>query len=137
MKRMDWKKIVYSLVIAGLIVASFLAGQLIGRTPVAQASGSEPAPQMASARYTCTLTEVGVIDNRIHIRCSTAISGTSISYFSYPVTGVNTNRILAVGLTANALGKKVALDYETSTASNPAGCLTSDCRYFYTLWIIP
>jgi hypothetical protein len=97
------------------------------------ASAQTSAPASPEGTRTCTVIGVAVFDTRIHIRCSTpVVIGTdSVIYYAYPIDathGVQANRYLSVAYTAFSLGNTVQMVYDDSSASNPPGCSSADCR---------
>jgi len=81
---------------------------------------------------TCTVKEVAVTENRIHVLCTTApASHPTVFYFVYPAGGTYsdlTNRYLAIMNTAFVMGKPLAIEYNNLGIFNPPSCDTSNCR---------
>jgi hypothetical protein len=123
---------VFIVAVLGLLAGSFAAGRRLVATQAAsaQAAAAPAAPASPEASFACTVDNVAAFNNRIHLRC-TSSPGSGIYYFAYPTTsgeGYTANRLLAVAQTAFALGKPVWVYYVSSSASNPPGCNTGDCR---------
>jgi len=75
----------------------------------------------------CTPVGVMTYPERVHVQCSSAISG--ITYFAVSTADpAHAARVLNVITAAQALGRTVYLQFDDNTASNPSGCQTGDCR---------
>lgn len=117
----------------------------VGRAVSAQAAGEAasnlPAPDAQSAGpFGCTIANLAVFSNRIHVYCTTAPGGTSYRYFAAPgdaAHALTTNRFMVMLNTAYSLGKPVYLYYYTDTANNPPGCNSGDCRAIDWMFIVP
>lgn len=128
--------------IAVVLVAAMVAGAALLKHGSAVAQEVSPsdlqlAPE-AYAEYTCTIQEVAVFFDRIHVYCPPGVSG--ILFFASsagPGEVINTNRYLTLLNTAYALGKPVVVGYDTNSASNPPSCLTSNCRKILSVKIRP
>lgn len=128
-------RVSYLIVLLVLAIACFMAGNLFtGRSSV-QAQAPVPAEMaVPDAAGTCTITDVGVFNNRIHVNCQPGVGGipTAIHYFAMPtLTPAESrlaNRYLALLMAAKALGKTPYVAWLTSSSSNPGGCLVADCR---------
>lgn len=96
----------------------------------AQQTNSAPVP---SATTVCTPVGVAVFDNRIHVRCSTPVSG--ILYFAAPTSNNNrAARLLALASTAVAASHNINIFYDPADTSGTAiGCQASDCRLIQSL----
>jgi len=133
----------YVLVALGLIGGSYFAGIALTATHSADARSldAQNSPALAvpndttASPFLCTVNNVAVFDNRIHIRCNPADG--SIAYFAYATNSPNANRFLALANTAYALGDKLFVYYYTNSTQNPPGCQTGDCRGFYGLSMVP
>ncbi len=126
--------ILLAILIAGaaLALAAFVYNQQ-GAAASMQAppdpSSERPLSPDAAARN-CTISNLYVTDNRWHVRCTTALPA-GVYYFAIENDAahkIQADRMLVLANTAYALSKPIEVWYETSTASNPTGCLTSDCR---------
>ena len=77
---------------------------------------------------TCTPAGTAVFGNRIHIRCTTGVSGV----FYYAVSTADPNRaarMLALWTAAIAAGHDVRILHDPADTSGTAiGCLATDCR---------
>jgi hypothetical protein len=147
--RVSFKKVVRW---AGLPLA-FVTGLILlglawpGLTPILPAQAANdplsglPAPNAQSAGpFGCTISNIAIFQNRIHVHCTTAPSGTSITYFAAKGDAANalaTNRFLVMMNTAYTLGKPLYIYYYTDTAENPPGCNSGDCRGIYWLFVVP
>lgn len=125
---------VLAIVLVGALALSgawFMRGQAQAEPPEVPQGSCALGPDVI-AYHTCTISEVAVYDNRIHVRCTTAPAAYSAVYFfaasSSPANIENTNRYLILLNTAYALNKPVTLGFDSATSANPGGCLTSDCR---------
>lgn len=82
--------------------------------------------------YTCTPSHVGVMGNRIHVRCTAATmdGSSSIWYFAVPTSdAAYANRFLTTANTALVSGRNLVVRYTLGDTSGAAwGCLASDCR---------
>ena len=119
-----------------LLIVVFLAGQILARsgTTLAQEDLNKSMPSFPNApdaiSFKCTVDNVAAFENRIHLRCNNPYN-TTIYYFAYPTDSAHTataNQILAIANTAFALGKPVWVYFNSSSADNPPGCNTGDCR---------
>ncbi len=125
-----------------LLVAALVAGvALLKHGPAvaqgATSSDSIQAPE-AYAEFTCTIGEVAVFTDRIHVNCNPANG--AIRFFAASAAQgevLNTNRFLTLLNTAYALGKPVVVGYDTNTAANPPSCLVTDCRKILAIKIRP
>ncbi len=130
----------YTILIAGLLIASFLAGQALHSTPSALAEGENPPNELAplgTAVNTSTINQIAIVDNRFHIRTDAVVDG--ISYFVYSTEGTNApnaNRMLMIANTAIALAKQLQIIYDTDSTHNLPGCNTNNCRNIVILEII-
>ena len=135
------RKSAYVLALAILVAASFLAGSIVSRgQPVnAQGASSSVAPAAPDGAFWCTIGEIFLWENRIHVKCTNG--PVPIVFFAYPVTSAaesrQANRYLAILNTAFALNKQVLVGYDDSAGSNPPGCWSGDCRRLYGVGIQP
>jgi hypothetical protein len=132
MKHSVGSRVVFVLVVVGLLAGSYFAGRVLTRPQVATVHAEAPSfsPAGIEASFYCYLNNVAAFDNRIHLRCSTS-PGDGIGYYAHPTnssSGYTASRMLAVAQTAYALGKPVWVYYVSSSSSNPPGCNTTDCR---------
>jgi hypothetical protein len=125
-----------------LLGAALFAGTILSKPgfAIAQSEPNSGQPERPESTkiFTCTISELAVHTNRIHIRCNPGDGG--ISFFAASTASaeiVRTNQFLTLGNTAYALGKTINIWYETDQAQNPPGCLTSDCRKIIALVIRP
>jgi hypothetical protein len=112
----------------------------------ARAQAAQPPPPETSANaptggpFGCTIANIAVLSNRIHVHCTTALPGTSISYFAADgdaAHSLTTNRFLVLLNTAYSLSKPVYIYYLDNAASNPTGCNSGDCRAIDWIFITP
>jgi hypothetical protein len=80
----------------------------------------------------CTVSEVAVFENRIHVRCTNPQSGTfgPISFFAVS-TGNSTNaaRFLTIFNSALVENRKLTIQYELFDISGQDfGCMATNCR---------
>ena len=133
-KHIRW---IVSLILLSLLTAAVFGLNAVFQTRTAQAqegptSGDLLAP---NAEWTCTINNVAVYDNRIHVRCSNANG--AIFYYAAASTDANANRFLTLLNTAYALGKQPVVVFDPNSAHNPTGCLTADCRLLTGVVIKP
>ena len=128
------------LILLVLMVGSFAIGWQSTPGPTASAQVAAPdSPDAVSGIHTCTISNVAVYENRMHIRCTTA-AATTIYYFAYADTGLDgpmANRFLAAAFTAQSLGRQLSIGYYDSSTENPTGCLASDCRKLSYVAVLP
>lgn len=97
------------------------------------------APYPVSARIqsndiTCTVGEVAVYYNRVHVFCSGAavtdiIDGTGgIRFFAVGITDPMAPHVVAIANAAMVSGRPISIAYKPGAASNPEGCGAHDCR---------
>lgn len=99
---------------------------------------SEGPSEPDSSPFTCTINNIGVFTNRIHVKCSPGDG--AIAYFAtsaVPSNQLYANRMLTILNTGFALGKKVIIYYNSSSANNPSGCAASDCRKMTDIILLP
>lgn len=134
-------KLAYVTALALLLAVSFFVGSLAAQEQPVQAQAANHFGDLAvpEGDFWCTIGNVGVYENRIHVYCPDHPD--SIKYFAYPSSAYEysrrADRFLAVLNTAVALGKPVVVAYNDSPATNPPGCLVSDCRLLTGLAIVP
>ncbi|MGE5224230.1 MAG: hypothetical protein ACM3PY_17470 [Omnitrophica WOR_2 bacterium] len=116
-----------------VLVAALVAGVALLKHGPAVAQSSSPsdlleAPE-AYAEFNCTIGEVAVFTDRIHVYCNPPAG--AIFFFAAPAAQgelIHTNRFLVLLNTAYALGKPVVVGYDTDSAHNPPSCLAVNCR---------
>jgi hypothetical protein len=105
--------------------------------------GSSGSPQAANdGPVACTISNIAVFPDRIHVHCTTSImvGSNNVSYFVAPGDSahmLSTNRYLVLLNTAYTLGKKIYLYYDPNSAHNPPGCNITDCRAIEWMFIVP
>lgn len=124
------------VIISGvLLLAALMLGLTTERRALAatgvempEANSSVALPDTATW-ISCVPVEVMAYEQRIHIRCQTAVGG--ISYFALS-TSNNTShvaRILSVLTTAQVAGRTLGILYDPADLSGQQiGCSNSDCR---------
>jgi len=121
--------------VLALLVIPLLLGGLLLLSRQAQAAPDEPAANP----HTCTIAQIAVLENRIHVRCTNVLTIfrpaplPSLSIYYFAAAGdeehmINTNRYLTILNTAFALGIPVDIGWLSDSESNPEGCLADDCR---------
>lgn len=126
-------------------IASTRSAFIIGATVCASlglfgmsgANAQQPnAATLPAATTVCTPVNVGVFDTRIHVRCSTAVSG--ILYFAAPTSNNNrAARLLAILSTAVAASHNLTIYYDPAdTSGSSIGCQTSDCRLIQSVELL-
>ncbi|HET9033381.1 MAG TPA: hypothetical protein VFN25_10800 [Dokdonella sp.] len=121
-----------STFIHGAIVCASLAFfGLSGANAQQPDSATSPA-----ATTVCTPVNAGVFDTRIHVRCSTAVSG--IIYFAAPTSNNNrAARLLAILTTAVASSHNLVIYYDPAdTSGTSIGCNASDCRLIQSVELL-
>lgn len=95
----------------------------------------------AQAFFLCTPAEVAVTkelgaNERVHVRCATALSdaGNSVIYFAVPASDTAyVNRFVTLATTALTAGRTLTIGYDfgkVTDLNNVAfGCVASSCRY--------
>lgn len=80
----------------------------------------------------CTVTEVGVFENRIHVRCKDQQSGVFGPIWFFAVSTGNASnaaRFLTLFNSALVENRKLTIQYELFDMSGQAfGCMANDCR---------
>ena len=91
-------------------------------------AGEQPGEIAALTTRSCTPIEVGDFQNRIHVRCSTAVN--SISFYALATSDSSrTARVLAILSGAWLGGHALTIWYDANDLSSSAiGCNNSDCR---------
>lgn len=115
------------------VMAAFAPAPAIAST-LEQEDPPLPAEAGAQATFECDLRRVMARDNyEIFIECWQGNSG--VFYYGIPAnSGIGSNNVLAVALTAKALGRTVIVEYEATTSGNFTGCSAS-CRRLLGLWM--
>ncbi len=137
------------LCVAGVLLATVFpqagarsaeANKPTGVSSRALASGSDSSASFAST--TCTIGDVSVFEDRIHVRCtnSTTVGANYVYYFAFPTDSLHAataNRFLVLLNTAYALNKQISIRFYSDSASNPVNCNVSDCRQITWLTTLP
>ncbi|MCI5145620.1 MAG: hypothetical protein D3923_08825 [Candidatus Electrothrix sp. AR3] len=91
--------------------------------------------QAAQTWETCTISDIAVFTNRIHVKCEESYSG--IYFFSYPVSKdtASTARFLSILSASRISGHQLNILYDPSddTSGVSYGCQAHDCRPFDAL----
>lgn len=140
----------FLVLLAVLLVGALSISALFSSLQVRRGSAQEAQTVTGSAGplapeagpHTCTIANIAVLTDRIHVKCTTPaiVGSSSIYYFAAPGDSANfltTNRFLTLMNTAYALGKPLYVYYLPEISSNPPGCNTSDCRRIDWIYIIP
>jgi hypothetical protein len=131
-------------VLAGILLAlAFWLGRSAWQAHAqtgAPGTGSAAPSAVDGGPFTCTISNIAVFSDRIHVHCTTTLPSTSISYFA--AAGDNqhavvTNRFLMMLNTAYSLGKPVYIYYLDSSTANVSGCNAADCRMIDWMFIVP
>lgn len=107
-------------------------------TAQSESNSGEPVSPEGTVIFTCTISELAIHYNRIHIRCNPGDGG--ISFFAASSGGADalrTNQFLTLANTAYALGKTINIWYESNPADNPIGCDFDNCRKVTALVLRP
>ncbi len=131
-------------VLAGILLAlAFLFGRSAWQAH-AQAdvpgTGSAAPNAVDGGPFTCTIANIAIFSDRIHVKCTTALPTTIIQYFAAAgdnLHAATTNRFLMMLNTAYSLGKPVYLYYIDSSSANISGCNATDCRMIDWMYIEP
>lgn len=110
------------------IHAAVLAAALVAAT-AATSPAAQSLPEAPASVWTiCTPSSVAEFGSRIHVHCTTAVSG--ISYFAVATSNVNrTAHALSLFSIALASGRDLRILYDPANTSGTAiGCLAADCR---------
>jgi uncharacterized protein (UPF0333 family) len=126
--------ILSAVVVVGMVLTPWLL-------QVASSSSDlfhEPAVVLADAEpdaadatlMECRIANVGVFDNRIHVRCYNGVgTNGAIVYFATPTSDTSrVARYLSLLLTAEAAGKRVEVSYVENGNGSSFGCAPADCR---------
>lgn len=129
------------VIAAVLLVAATYTNRGIAQSDVSPSEMS-PNSSINAGPFDCTIANLAVFTNRIHVKCTTTVLvGTDyVQYFSAPGDSANalsTNRFLMMLNTAYAMGKHVALYYIMDSTQNPTGCNFWDCRKIDWMYIAP
>lgn len=104
------------------------------------AAATPLAPALAQTNATqdtrCSVLEVAVFTDRVHVRCSlsatlTQNGGQGVAPYGYYAMATNTPAAAAfveVATAARAADKPLLISYRDSPSQNPAGCQANDCR---------
>jgi hypothetical protein len=106
---------------------------------VAALAGALITPHPASARIqsndvSCTVGEVAVYYNRVHIFCSgpavTDISDGAggIRFFALAISDPMAAHAVTIASAALVSGRPISLTYAPGASNNPEGCAAHDCR---------
>ncbi|HZY42277.1 MAG TPA: hypothetical protein VFF59_09795 [Anaerolineae bacterium] len=123
------------VIISGvLLLAALMLGLTTERRALAatgvempEANSSVAMPDTATW-ISCVSVEVMAYEQRIHIRCQTAVGG--ISYFALGTSNTtHVARVLSVLTTAQVAGRTLGILYDPADLSGQQiGCSNSDCR---------
>ena len=120
----------YLVVTLVLAAACFLVGNLFVERSVAQEPAAD-ALAAPDASGTCDIETIATFENRIHVRCkpSSGGIGATIVYFAAPTSDSRqTNRLLAMLMTAYVLNIDPWVYWNSSSSANPSGCISTNCR---------
>jgi hypothetical protein len=145
MQKLAWGLVAVLLVALIVLLAAFLGwGHTVLPAHAQGGTGNgSSAPQAANdGPFACTIDNIAVFPDRIHVHCTTSVTvgSNAVSYFVAPGDSahmLSTNRYLVLLNTAYTLGKKVYIYYFPDPASNPPGCNTGDCRSIEWMYIVP
>jgi hypothetical protein len=107
-----------TITFAGSVSSAQSAGQM------QQMQGKESS--QGPAIITCSVREVGVLENRIHVLCNN--SQGKVRYFAAGSKDVNADRYIALATAAKSRNQNVTIHFDAKSAANPSGCLAKDCR---------
>ena len=144
-QKLAWGLVAVLLAALLILLAAFLGwGNTVlpAHAQSGTGGGSESPQAPNDGPFGCTISNIAVFPDRIHVHCTTAVTvGTNnVSYFVAPGDSahmLSTNRYLVLLNTAYTLGKKVYVYYDPNSAHNPAGCNAADCRAIEWLFIVP
>jgi hypothetical protein len=137
------------LLLAAFLLASGAPLVQAHSAAAAQAAGAATSPRSVLAPVgggegstICTVSEVGVLEDRIHIRCTVGtVTGTdTVFFFAYPTDSLHAataNRFLTLMNSAYALTKQITVGFASDPVNNPAGCVSTDCRRLIWLTTLP
>ena len=117
--------VIFVFVFSGSLIYKQVVSVKAAAQPVSQSGVAAPSGTITG----CTIDNIHVSTDRIHAHCTSDVSG--ISYFAVPAGPeyqIHANRFLTTWTTAFALNKQVDIWFEDDSASNPEGCLASNCR---------
>jgi len=85
----------------------------------------------------CTPENGASYDNRVHVKCTTAVDG--IQYFAVSTKDeAKAARALSLISIAIVTGRDLSILYDPADTSGTAiACMSSDCRLFHAIAIIP
>ncbi len=92
---------------------------------------TNPAKARIQTDFSCTVGEVAVYYNRVHVFCSSGgvtDEGSTIRFFAVGITDPMAPHVVAIASAAAASGRPVSIAYVPGAASNPEGCGAHDCR---------
>lgn len=121
------------LVVLLLLLVTALGIVAAGRL-TAQAVQAQTAPPVGlmSTFAPCTVLDVGVFIQRVHVRCTTTVNigGNIIAWWAYPTSdSAGASRFLSLFETAKATGSTLTLYYDPNDLTGSTfGCGTTDCR---------
>jgi hypothetical protein len=140
MQRLAWGLVAVLLAALLVLLAAFLGWGNTVFPAHAQGGtgGGSGAPQ--ANQVTCTIGNIAVFPDRIHVHCTTPIvvGSDNVSYFVAPGDSahmLSTNRYLVLLNTAYTLGKNVYIIYDPNSADNPPNCNTFDCRAIEWMYV--
>jgi hypothetical protein len=93
-----------------------------------------PAAAQSTEEVSCTVGEVAVFADRVHVFCSGGAGQTSlilpgtIRYFSVEISDPLALPLITIASAATVHGRPIAVTANTVASANPAGCLPGDCR---------
>lgn len=108
-------------------IALVLAALTVGLVPL-------PAAAQSTEEVSCTVGEIAVFPDRVHVFCSAGAGQTSliipgtIRYFSVEIGSPLALPLITIASAATAHGRPIAVTSSTVVTENPAGCLAHDCR---------
>lgn len=121
------------LVVLLLLLVTALGIVAAGRL-TAQAVQAQTAPPVGpmSVLSPCTVLDVGVFIQRVHVRCTTTVNigGNIIAWWAYPTSdSAGASRFLSLFETAKATGSTLTLYYDANDLTGSTfGCGNTDCR---------
>lgn len=124
--------VLVAALVLGMVLGPWLVGSLSG-VALSEEVAAVPAQEVEPAAPTshiCSISEVGVFDSRIHVKCYTGgAPGGDIVYFAAPTTDTQrAARLLSLMLTADAAGKRLYIAYDTAASGAAFNCAVSNCR---------
>jgi hypothetical protein len=122
--------LIYSSLVLTLLLIAAAVVVLAGRLTLPSAHAQVSA--QAQVTKACTIWEIAIFPNRVHVLCTTPyIDGAeSISYFAYPTSdSAGASRYLSLFETAKATGVTVTIYFNTGDHTGTTfGCQAADCR---------